>query len=387
MPRCLLALLLVLAACEIEKVGIPRTDARVAMHGVLSATAPTQVVLLERTRNGSVEMIAPPFDLADPVVSDEGIAETGATVTLTTPEGVTLLAREDNSVRDDGKGAGIYRFPLPGDGLVRSGTYRLAVRTTKGEALAAETSVPGGVAAAAATERVFDRARDAIILEWPAAPGARSYFVRIETPYGPRSFFTDSTRLRLTGELRNVDVASLPRVFIPGFPQVVTVSAVDANYYDWYRTHNDALLGTGLINRVSGGLGVFGSLVRLRFEDFHVVAPQSEPAAGTFRVAGTNDERLFAPVLSLELYIESPAARAGQADALSGRYEKRLIIGEPDPVRGLLGTVDNGHIQLALLRLWSARDTLATFTGDIHGDTIVGVYRGFGGVARFVRQR
>ena len=193
--------------------------------------------------------------------------------------------------------------------------------------------------------------------------------------------------MRLTGELRNVDVASLPRVFIPGFPQAVTVSAVDANYYDWYRTHNDALLGTGLINRVSGGLGVFGSLVRLRFEDFHVVAPQSELAAGTFRVAGTNDERLFAPVLSLDLYIESPAARAGQADALSGRYEKRLIIGEPDPVRGLLGTVDNGHIQLALLRLWSARDTLAAFTGDIHGDTIVGVYRGFGGVARFVRQR
>ena len=46
---------------------------------MLSATAPSQVVLLERTRNGSVQLIAPPFDVTDPVVSDEGIAETGAT--------------------------------------------------------------------------------------------------------------------------------------------------------------------------------------------------------------------------------------------------------------------------------------------------------------------
>ena len=76
------------------------------MHAVLSPSAATQVVLLERTRNGSVFIIAPPFDLADPVVSDEGIAETGALVLLLTPAGDTLVAREDNTVRGDGKGIG-----------------------------------------------------------------------------------------------------------------------------------------------------------------------------------------------------------------------------------------------------------------------------------------
>jgi hypothetical protein len=355
---------------------------------VLSASAPTQVVLLERTRNGSVALVAPSFDLGDPIGSDAGIAEEGAIVGLTTPGGQTLVAVEDRVVRGDGTGGGIYRFALSGDALERNGTYHLSVRTTRGEVLTAETSVPGGVAAAVAEPRVFDRAGDTVVIEWPASAGARSYFVRIETPFGPRSFFTDSTRLRLTGELRNIEVDGLPRVFIPGFPQAVTVSAVDSNYYDWYRTHNDALSGTGLVNRVHGGLGVFGSLVRLRFEDFRVVAPQPEPAAGMFRFVGTAAEQASTPYLSLELYVESRAARADQADALSGRYQKRPRLGDTGClVCGLLGAVQNGRIQLALLRDWYARDTVDIFTGEIRGDTIVGSYRLAGGIMHYVKQR
>lgn len=379
--------LLLLAACEIEKVAIPRTEARVAMHGVLSATAPTQVVLLERTRNGSLAMTAPPFELPDAFVGNE-IAETGATVTLTAPDGQAFVAREDVTTRGDGKGQGIYRFALAGASLARGATYRLSVRTTKGETLAAETSVPGGTAAAVPEQRVFDRSRDTVIVEWPATPGARSYFVRIETPFGPRSFFTDSTRLRLSGGLRNVAVATLPHVFIPGFPQAVTVSAVDSNYYDWFRTHNDRLSGTGLVNRVTGGIGVFGSLVRLRFHDFRVVAPQTEPAAGTFRFVGTELEALSTPYLGLELYVESRAARADQPDAISGRAQRRLGIGQSGCGEcGVLGTTRDGRIQLALLAGWYANDTTDVLTGEIRGDTIVGSYRLMGGPVRFVRER
>ncbi|MEP7001080.1 MAG: hypothetical protein ABI969_11420, partial [bacterium] len=267
-------MLLLVVACDIEKVAIPRTDQHVAMHAVLSATAATQVVLLERTRNGSVTVRAPSFELEDAIGSDEGIAESGAVVTLVTPSGQTLLAREDIAVAI-GTGAGVYRFALPGSALTRNASYHLSVRTSKGELLSAQTSVPSGSAADVAESRVFNRVTDTMLVEWPATPGARSYFVRIETPFGPRSFFTDSTRVRLSGELRNVALDELPRVFIPGFPQAITVSAVDSNFYDWFRTRNDALSGTGLINRVSGGLGVFGSLVRLRFQDVSVVMPQT----------------------------------------------------------------------------------------------------------------
>ena len=377
---CTLALALVLAACEIEEIAIPRTEARVALHGVLSASAPSQVVLLERTRNGSVTPIAPPFDQEHPIGSDEGVAEQGATVGLTTPSGETLVAVESRP--------GVYRFALPGTALERGGTYRLSVLTTKGEVLTAETSVPAGDPAAAATTRTFDRTSDPVLIEWPAAAGARSYFVRIETPFGPRSFFTDSTRVRLSGELRNVEVTALPRVFIPGFPQAVTVSAVDSNYYHWYRTHNDAISGTGLSNHVQGGFGVFGALVRLRFEDFQVVAPQTEPEAGTFDFVGTPSEVASTPVLGLELYIESRAARDDQADALSGRYYRRLNIGQAGcAVCGLLGSTQDGRVELALLRDWYARDTADVLTGEFHGDTIVGSYRIAGGIARFVKRR
>lgn len=380
--------MLAVSACEIEKLAIERTEAFVSLHGVLSATAPTQVVLLERTRNGSIQMVAPPFDLADPIVSDEGVAETGAVVSMVTPDGQTLVAREDNTTRDDRRGAGIYRFALPGTALQRRGTYRLSVRTSKGEALSATTSVPAGVTADVAEGRRFDRSRDTATLEWTASPGARAYWVRIETPFGPRSFFTDSTRVRLTGDLRNTDVQRLPRVFVPGFPQAVTVAAVDSNFYDWYRTRNDALSGAGMAGRVPGGFGMFGSLVRLRFQELRVVAPQTEPTAGHFKFAGSEIEARTTPYLSFEIYVESPAARRDQADALSGRYHVRPRFGYTGCLTcGLLGHAQDGRITLALLNDWTATDTVEMMLGEIRGDTIVGIYRGFGGIVRFVKQR
>jgi hypothetical protein len=381
-------LALLLAGCEIEKVSIPRTDSRVALHSVLSATAATQVVLLERTRTGSVMVVGSQFDTPDPIFTDPGITESNAFIRLITPDGRTLIGREDNTVRSDGKGFGVYRFDVPGWTLVRGAPYKLLVQTVAGENLSAETSVPSGTAADVARSLTFDRSRDTALVEWTAAAGARSYFVRIETPFGPRAFFTDSSRVRLTGDLRNVDTDALRHVFIPGFPQSVTVSAVDSNYYDWYRSHNDAISGAGLVNRVQGGLGVFGSLVRLRYEALDVTGPQSGPAAGTFVPVAAPQELSVTPYLQFQLYVESPAARGDQADALSGRSQRRVSFGDTGcAVCGILGTARDGRIELALLNGWSAADTMEVFTGEIRGDTIVGSYRGLGGVARFVKQR
>jgi hypothetical protein len=375
-------------ACEIEKVEIPRPERLVALHGVLSASAPSQVVLLERTRNGSVAVRAPSFELESPLGSDSGIAENGAIVTLTTPSGTTLVAREDNTIVLGAAGGGVYRFDLPGSALERTGTYRLSVLTRAGERLSASTSVPGGTAALVAEPRDFNRATDELVVEWPKTAGARSYLVRIESPLGPRTFFTDETRDRLSGDLRNADLDALPRLFIPGFPQAVTVSAVDSNYYDWFRTHNDALTGTGLVNRVSGGLGVFGSLVRLRLIDLNVVAPQTEPVAGSFRVIGTPEELSTTPYLALELYVESAASRRDQSDALSGRATRRKSIFDTGcSLCGVLGSVQDGQVELQILSAWSARDTMETFVGELRGDTLVGTYRGLGSTARFLRQR
>jgi len=375
------------AGCEIDRTAIPRTDPQLALHGVLSVTASSQVVLLERTRTGRVSLVAPPFDIGDPVVSDEGIAETGAQMTLVWPDGTTSIAKEDNTTRSDGKGQGIYRFAIAGSQLQRNATYRLTVRTTKNEVLTAETSVPGGDPATVASSGTMDRSRDTLVITWPATPGARSYFVRVETPLGPRSFFTEGTQVQLPGLLRNTERDELPHVFFPGFAQAVTVSAVDSNYYDWYRTHNDELSGEGLINRVSGGLGVFGSLVRLRFDSLTIVAPQTRPVEGHYQFYGTQVEALGTRYLSFDIYVESPAARSDQSDALSGRYQPRPRIDYSGcPICGFLGTARDGHVELALLKDWSGADTVEVFNGQLFGDTLVGVFRFGGGPFRFVRQ-
>jgi hypothetical protein len=211
--------------------------------------------------------------------------------------------------------------------------------------------------------------------------------VRIDTPFGPRTFFTESTSVRLPGLLRNVDEDDLPHVFFPGFAQAVTVSAVDSNYYDWYRTHNDEISGEGLINRVTGGLGVFGSLVRLRFDSIEVTAPRSREIEGNFQLYGTLEETLGSQYASFNIYVESPAARSGQSDALSGSYRPAPRLGyDGCPVCGLLGSARDGHVELALLKDWSGADTLEVFDGRLQGDTIVGVFRFGGGPYRFVRQ-
>jgi hypothetical protein len=379
--------LALLAGCELDKTAIPRTNPELALHGVLSASASTQVVLLERTRTGRVSVLAPPFDLGDPVVSDEGIAESGALITLTAPDGSTIVAREDNTTRSDGKGQGIYRFTLPGSLLVRNATYRLTVRTTGGDVLSAETSVPDGTPVMTASLGTMDRSQGELLLSWPASATARSYFVRVETPYGPRAFFTESTQVRLPGLLRNVDLQDLQHVFFPGFMQAVTVSAVDSNYYDWYRTHNDVLSGEGLINRVAGGLGVFGSLVRLRFDSVLVTAPKTRPVEGGFQLNGSAIETAASDYLSFDIYVESPAARSGQSDALSGNYHYRPTLGyEGCLVCGVLGSAKDGHVELALLKDYSGADTVEVFEGRLTGDTLIGVFRFNGGPFRFVRQ-
>jgi len=138
---------------------------------------------------------------------------------------------------------------------------------------------------------------------------------------------------------------------------------------------------------VSGGLGVFGSLVRLRLLDLNVVAPQSEPTAGKFRLISSAIES-SQRYQSVTLYVESVAARSDQPDALSGRYVRKLALGETGcSLCGLLGSAGKGHVELQFLQVWSARDTAETFVGELRGDTLAGTYLRAGGAVKFVRER
>jgi hypothetical protein len=387
------AALTVTIGCELDKIDLPVMPSVLVIHGALTRSATTQTVLVERTLTG--EFAAPrvfpgeglrPLNgvsADEPILSDGGIPERDATTELITPAGQTIVGREVSSLRLDGHGAGVYQFALSGASLVAGGRYQLRVTTRRGEVVTAETIVPVASAVLSGPTVNFDRARDTLAIAWPAVDQAESYQVRIETPFEPWTGFTDSTRISLTGTLRRLGGDDLGHVFIPGFRQVVTVSAIDANLRDYYRTSNNSFTGSGLISRVSGGLGVFGSLVTVSRRTVNVTAPIREPIEGTFNLTIGTLGYLYggdAGAFGLTLYVESPATRADQLSAVSGAYRR-----SNGTFGGAVGTLSGTNLKLALLAGEFANDTLEVLTAELRGDTLSGTFRK-GAPARYVRQ-
>jgi hypothetical protein len=261
--------------------------------------------------------------------------------------------------------------------------YQLHILTAQGEEVTAFTRVPfPEVASTGALSRTFNRDRDSIVVEWKSATFARAYALRVESPFGPFFLFTDSLRFRMNGDLRNLFASDLPRVFIPGFRQDVLIAAVDSNFFDYYRTNNDPFTGSGIISRLNGALGMFGSMVTLNSGTLTVVADQTEPIEGRFRVtSATGDAASF--VSTVNLYIESPPARGETMTALSGRYTSGGPNGRTD---GVIGRLNGNSVSFAVLANQLAGDTVDVFTGELQGTTLSGRYKKRTGEVVFVKQ-
>src|SRR5205085_8083478 len=118
--------------------------------------------------------------------------------------------------------------------------YELRVVTPEGDVVTGTTVIPSAVPFVPGSRLdAFNRDRDSLRLNWSDVPGARSFLLRAESPFGPFLLFTDSNTVTVHGDLRNYFAASLEHVFIPGFRQRVSFAAVDTNYFDYYRTRND----------------------------------------------------------------------------------------------------------------------------------------------------
>jgi hypothetical protein len=230
----------------------------------------------------------------------------------------------------------------------------------------------------------FDRASDLLSLSWPASTAARAYEVRIESPYGPWLAITENTSVTLDGSLRNLGTDNYAHVLIPGFRQAVTVSAVDANLYEYYRTVSGGFTGSGILNRVQGGLGVFGSYVMLERRVLDVSAPATRAIEGTFDLleqepgyyyGGTIDARV------VSVYVESPGANASQADAITARFTRSF-----GTIPGAAaGTLEDGTLTMHFLANQTLTDTLDRFTGVLRGDTLVGNFSK-GAPAKYLRR-
>jgi hypothetical protein len=363
-------------------VNVPKTTPTLVVHGVLNPSAPNQVILLERTLTGAVRAPDTSFDAADPIITAGGIAISNATVEIIDSTGRVTRGVEDKTVpANNGKGAGVYRVPISGAALVPGARYQLHIRTLDGEDVTASTRVPNPpIRMGGGLTRTFNRDHDVFATQWVAAPMARAYAVRIETPFGPFFLFTDSLSFRTDGQLRNLFSVDLERVFIPGFRQDIIVAAVDSNFYNYYRTNNDPFTGAGIINSINGGLGMFGALVSLNTGTITVTADQTEPIEGRFRLTPSTTD-ITVPT-QLTLYVESPPAKADAPAAISGRYQLGNSTTRGD---GIIGQLRGPDVTFALLSSQLAGDTSDVFIGELTGDTLRGAYRKKGTSAVFVR--
>ena len=378
------AALILAGACEIGNVVVPETTPQIVVHSVLNTTAANQIVFVERTLSGAATLPDQPFNPSDPIASSGGIPLSHATVEIIHPDGRVSVGVEYLSGTQFGDaGIGVYGVPISGQELLVGERYQLRVRAPSGEEVTGFVRIPQVDARSLIDlSRTFNRDHDTLKIDWPAAAWARKYAVRVESPFGPYSLFTDSTRVRMSGDLRNLFGGALQKLFVPGFQQDIFISAVDSNFYDYYRTNNDPFTGTGIINRLTGGVGLFGAVVPMAAGTIDVVADRKEPVEGNYRFLPFSSTG-FAPITAnITIYVESKPARPGLAAALSGRYVT------PDGHRdGILGVKQDSVVTFSLLSNQLAGSKLDTFAGVLRGDTLIGSFeqRLPGNVAYFLR--
>ena len=374
----------VVAACTFDEKTVAVQPPQVVVHAVLDPGTQEQQVLVERTLSGTVNIRENQrFDAEDPINTGDGIPVTGAEVTISGPDG-TITAFEapvpgrpssyssGRYVAVFGAGAAVASPPLrPG---VR---YQLRVRTPDGAVVTGTTVIPviAPVSPGPRLDR-FNRDRDSLRLTWRDVVGARAYLVRVESPFGAFLLFTDSAHITLKGDLRNYFASSLQRVFIPGFRQRVSVAAVDSNFFDYYRSRNDPFTGSGIINNLEGGIGLFGAAVNISSRTLDIVQDPREPALeGLWDV--TESPRPIADVM--RLYVETP----GDPAALSGWY---LPTRTGSVLEGMIGTRTKGRVVLEFVANQAAIDTVAVFSGEQRGDSLIGVFLGVTGRVIFVKR-
>jgi Domain of unknown function (DUF4249) len=373
--------LCVAAACTFDEKAIAVQPPQVVVHAVLDPGTQEQEVLVERTLSGSMDIRKDQrFDPEDPINTGSGIPVSGAEVTITGPDGTLTGFEAPVTGRSPSYSSGRYLVVFGGGGsppLRRAGRYQLRVRTPDGAVVTGTTVVPDiAPVGVGARLDLFNRDRDSLRLTWRSVAGARAYFVRVESPFGAFLLFTDSTHITLDGDLRNYFATSLQRVFIPGFRQRVSVAAVDSNFFDYYRSRNDPFTGSGIINNLEGGIGLFGAAVNISARTLDVTQNPREPALeGLWDVI--ESPRQIADVL--RLYVETP----GDPAALSGWYVQNRTSAV---LEGMIGTRTNGRIVLEFLANQSAIDSLAVFSGEQRGDSLVGVFLGVTGRVTFVKR-
>ncbi len=226
------------------------TSSALVVHAVLNTVQDEQVVDVQRMLPGY----------------QSGNAVDSALVTITGPDGIAMKA-----VEDTGKlGTRVYRIKLSlyHAQLMPGATYHLRVHLKSGEEVTGTTTIPNTqpLPDTRLELLVFNKSRDTLRLAWPSVQGAASYELRVQSNSGTFVMFAD-TSIVVAGNMTSLEGRN---VFENGENHQITVSAVDVNYYQYYRSNSDEFTGAAVQGNLTGAQGVFGSLVIIAARYLHV---------------------------------------------------------------------------------------------------------------------
>jgi hypothetical protein len=263
-----------LAACKLTEVTVPEGEPRVVVQAVLSVGAAQQFVVVERSLTGSVSRESvddnvPPGEPRIPIA--------GATVTLT-HEGPSACSPATDTLQPYRARGGIY-VTSTFCRLQAGDRVRLRVETPDSVVVTGATVIPGArhVSVRLSTDSAtvegdtlqMDRLRDTLhIAVDPVLARALQVEVRrLDDPDEIAVFlFTDTLGVALPGNLYNpFEGDSGKPVFEVGVTYTLTVAVTDSNYFDFVRSFSDPIRGRGFLNRLDGGIGVFGSVAAYRY--------------------------------------------------------------------------------------------------------------------------
>ena len=224
----------------------------IAVHGVLSLApdALMQYVIVERTITGTAEL--PEIDSLRGIPRPP-LPVLGAAVTVERDDGLVLRYGETTT-------PGIYGLALdPAVRFLSPGReYRLRVELQDGRLVLGRTRMPSppAVTGLPGEGATFDRDRDTLRLRWTGVADSSQVLVQVRPRDLRRrvtlALVTDSTTVTIPGRL--------PAVWVAGTRQTLSVATLDENYFDHLRTGNDEFTAGGYLNRLEGGIGLFGSV-------------------------------------------------------------------------------------------------------------------------------
>ena len=373
MPRLgvpAIAAALLTAGCELADTVAPTLEPRAVVHAVLNPLATQQIVIVEETLrslsgNGTF--------IREPII--------GARVVVYGP-------REDSSVAvADPAVAGVYRLPSV---TIRDGSagtaasnvlrirpgerYRLRVQTALG-VVTGTTTVPvsGPVDAA---RRSFNVDRDTLRLNVSAVSNAAGFLLRHETRVATieRYQTTLEPALVLPLALASGDPDDQEWSFSfawglvrPGLAQNFVVAAVDSNYFRYHVAGFDPFGDDTRGNSLTGGVGMFGSIVTLMSKTLDLTAEIDSPIEGSW----TADRSSLTMPATMTLY-SSPYFPRSSSQFLSVSGRARLADGKQLEAYGTI----NGGVGLSFQFVDPTVDPTGTVvptgaTGTLSGTSIV----------------